>query len=308
MSSATTLNEVWVAGEVLIDLIPDSHGVRKPIVGGGAANTAKALARLGIATHFIDGISSDDYGTLARKELEESGVNLSRTKMLDKPTALAEVSLSDAGGASYKFTLEGTATFDFDSQWLPRGNPKALHIGTLATIIEPGATALYEWAHSIDAPIVFDPNIRPSVLGDRVKYRDIVERWIAISDLVKLSDDDLFWLYPEAKNLDDAINIARIALTKGPTAVVITRGKEGISAVTQERVIHVPGVEVAVVDTVGAGDTVGAIIVEGIAHFGLKKVAGERLEPTLIRAAKAAAITCTRVGAQPPTLDEIGIL
>ena len=277
MSSATTLNEVWVAGEVLIDLIPDSQGVRKPIVGGGGANTAKALARLGITTHFIDGISSDDYGTLARKELEESGVNLSRTKMLDKPTALAEVSLSNSGGASYKFTLEGTATFDFDSRWLPRGNPKALHIGTLATIIEPGATALYEWAHSIDAPIVFDPNIRPSVLGDRVKYRDIVERWIAISDLVKLSDDDLYWLYPEAKDLHDAIKVARIALTKGPAAVVITRGKEGITGVTQESVIHVPGFEVAVVDTVGAGDTVGAIIVEGIAHFGLKKVAGEQI-------------------------------
>ena len=141
-----------------------------------------------------------------------------------------------------------------------------------------------------------------------MKYRDIVERWIAISDLVKLSDDDLYWLYPKAKDLDDAIKVARIALTKGPAAVVITRGKEGITGVTQESVIHVPGFEVAVVDTVGAGDTVGAIIVEGIAHFGLKNVAGERLEPTLTRAAKAAAITCSRVGAQPPTLDEIGRL
>ena len=193
----------------------------------------------------------------------------------------------------------------FRSSWLPQGNPKVLHLGTLATIVEPGCESLFQWSRSIGAPKVFDPNIRPSVLGDREKYRESVERWIEISHVIKLSEDDLFWLYPEAKNIDAALHIARIALSKGPQLVVITRGGQGMVAVTNEKTIEVPGVQVEVVDTVGAGDTVGAILVEAIYSKGLPELLGDGLEPTLRRAAKAAAITCSRVGAQPPSDAEL---
>ena len=194
------MSQVWVAGEVLIDLIPDGSE-RKPIVGGGPANTVKALSKLGIDTQFINGISSDQHGQMAKDELVTSGVKLDYVKFSDKPTCLAIVSLSDSGSASYKFVIENTATFDFTSDWLP--NPKSegpslLHIGTLATAIEPGASVLFEWAQSVAkvAPIVFDPNIRPAVISDRKQYVKQVERWVSISSAVKVSDEDIRWLYP----------------------------------------------------------------------------------------------------------------
>ncbi len=152
------MSQVWVAGEVLIDLIPEGSE-RKPIVGGGPANTAKALSKIGIDTQFIDGISTDDYGQMARSELVTSGVKLDYVKYSDKPTCLAIVSLSDSGSASYKFVIENTATFDFTSDWLPNPQskrPSLLHIGTLGTVIEPGASVLFEWAEAVAkiAPII----------------------------------------------------------------------------------------------------------------------------------------------------------
>lgn len=297
--------EAWVAGEVLIDLIPDGHGGRRAVVGGGSANTAKALARLGITTCFIDGISSDDHGTAARAELIASGVDLTRSRPSDRPTALAEVSLDDDGKAAYAFTLEGTATFDFSPQWLPGGTPAVLHVGTLATIVEPGCDSLHRWAAGVAAPVVYDPNVRPSVLGDRARYRAAVARWLAISDVVKFSDDDLHWLHPEAAGPAALIDHARAALAEGPSLVVVTRGAAGIVGVTRDGVIEVPAVATTVVDTVGAGDTVGAVLVEGIIAHGLPALCGPRLRDTLARAAHAAAITCSRAGAQPPWRDEL---
>lgn len=303
--SIATATEAWVAGEVLIDLIPDGEGGRRAVVGGGGANTAKALARLGITTCFIDGISNDDHGRAAQAELEASGVDLSRSLASDKPTALAEVTLDGTGKASYAFSLAGTATFDFSDAWLPRGTPAVLHVGTLATIVEPGCDALHRWAGGLACPVVYDPNVRPSVLGDRAQYRAAVERWIAISAVVKLSEDDLHWLHPEARGLSGAIDIARASLAQGPALVVITRGAAGLVGVTEDKVVEVPGVATTVIDTVGAGDTVGAVLVEGIVAHGLAGLCGGRLPDVLERAAHAAAITCSRAGAQPPCAAEL---
>lgn len=304
-SAARSASEAWVAGEVLIDLIPDGQGGRLAVVGGGSANTAKALARLGVATCFIDGISGDEFGALARRELEESGVDLSRAQASSKPTAVAEVTLDGTGRASYAFSIHGTATFDFCEHWLPRGSPAVLHVGTLATIVPPGCEALHRWAEAIAAPVVYDPNVRPSVLGDRAAYRAAVDRWIAISDVVKFSEDDVHWLHPGAVGLEATIDCARAALAAGPALVVITRGGQGIVGVTRERVVEVPAVAATVIDTVGAGDTVGAVLVEGIIAHGLAGLCGERLPHVLERAARAAAITCSRPGAQPPRAAEL---
>ena len=295
---------VWVCGEVLVDLLPSSDGgERVAVIGGGPANTAKALARLGHQVEFIDGISTDHYGKSAQEELRKDGVGLSLSKISDKPTCQAIISLDENGSAQYEFLIEETATFDFSRSWLPEGLPSVLHIGTLATVIEPGSLELYEWAKkiSVRVPIVFDPNVRPAVLSDSAEYRRVVEKWVGISNVVKVSEDDIAWLYP-AKSEED---VAREWLALGAELVVVTRGADGMVGITKSDVISVPGVAVSVIDTVGAGDTVGAIIVEGVVKYGVSGLTGEILKSILQRAAKAASITVARQGAQPPFSHEL---
>ena len=300
--------EIWVCGEVLIDLIPQAGKSDKAaIVGGGPANTAKALAKLGFDSCFIDGISTDAFGQKSKAELLADGVDLKYAHFSDKPTCTADVSLDSNGSASYVFSIDGTATFDFTHDWLPdplKIKPALLHIGTLVTIIEPAASILHEWASTVAdvAPIVFDPNIRPSVQPDHDLYEAAVAKWAAISSVIKVSDDDLAWLFPGQNPLD----IAESWIADGAALVVITRGAHGLMGVTSEGVTEVPGVKVDVVDTVGAGDTVGAIIVEAIVEHGLASLHSQLLTDVLHRAAKAAAITCSRAGANPPTKEEVG--
>ena len=299
------MSQVWVSGEVLIDLIPDGLK-QKPVVGGGPANTAKALAKLGIDTQFIDGISTDDYGLMAKVELVSTGVKLNYIKYSNKPTCLAIVSLSDSGSATYEFLIKNTATFDFTPDWLPNPQterPSLLHVGTLATAVEPGASVLFEWAQSVAkiAPIVFDPNIRPAVISDRNQYVKHVERWAHISSAIKVSDEDIRWLYPSLA-IDQVVNNW---LTKGPSLIVVTYGDKGLAGYRIGEKVSVEAVKIVVADTVGAGDTVGAILVEAIVKDGLSSLIGVRLEKMLNRAAKAAAITVSRSGANPPTLEEI---
>jgi fructokinase len=297
--------EIWVCGEALIDLIP--RGEQKvAIVGGGPANTAKALARLGFDSYFIDGISTDSFGGMIKDQLLHDGVNLKYAHYSDKQTCTADVSLDKAGVASYVFTIDGTATFDFTNDWLPdpaQIKPVVLQIGTLATIVQPAADILLEWAKRVAkvAPIVFDPNVRSSVLPDRPKYQEAIAKWAAISEVIKVSEDDLAWLYPE----QDQIAIAEEWIKGGSTLVIITKGSYGIIGVTKDDVVSVPGVKIEVVDTVGAGDTVGAIVVEAIVERGLKVITGDVLREVLVRATKAAAVTCSRAGANPPTRAEI---
>ena len=292
---------IWVCGEVLIDILPTG-----PVVGGGPANTAKALARLGYKVDFIDGISTDAFGVSARKELERDGVGLSLAMSSDKPTCTATVTLDSQGSASYEFLIEGTATFDFAHSWLPdpeRLKPAVLHIGTLVTIVEPASSVVHEWAVKTAefAPIVFDPNVRTSVVGDRVQYRAAVEKWVGISSVVKLSDDDISWLYP-----DEAMDeVAQRWIAGGTSLVVITRGAKGIIGYTEHGFEEVDSAKVSVIDAVGAGDTVGAVLVEGIVKHSVSGLHGEVLNAVLHRAAIAAGITVSRAGAAPPRLHEL---
>jgi len=298
-------DQVWVAGEVLIDFIPGkSESV--VVVGGGPANTAKSLSKLGIATYFIDGISTDIYGQMAKAELLSAHVFLDFAQFSNKPTCTAKVTLSNSGTASYEFVTDGTATFDFSSSWLPdpqSERPALLHIGTLATIIEPGALVLLKWAQNVAhfAPVVFDPNIRPAVLSDRDEYINKIEKWVAISSAIKVSDEDLNWLYP-GKSIDEIVNRW---LEVGVQLVVVTFGDQGITAFREDEQISVEAVKVVVADTIGAGDTVGAVLVEAIVNNGLDNLTGEALKAMLNRAAKAAAITVSRVGANPPSKAEL---
>jgi fructokinase len=298
-------DQVWVVGEVLIDLIPDADQYLA-VVGGGPANTAKALAKLGVKTYFIDGISNDEYGQIAKAELLSAKVLLDYAQFSNKPTCTAKVTLSKSGSASYEFVIKDTATFDFSDSWLPdpqRLKPSLLHIGTLGTVIEPGASVLFDWAQSFAhiAPIVFDPNIRAAVLGNRDEYVKKVEKWVAISSAVKVSDEDLNWLYP-GKAISE---IVKEWLEVGVKLVVVTLGDKGITAYRMNEQISVDAVKVVVADTVGAGDTVGAVLVEAIVNNGLDRLTGEVLKTMLNRATKAAAVTVSRTGANPPSKEEI---
>ena len=292
---------MWVCGEVLVDLI---NGVGH--IGGGPENTAIALARLGHQVEFIDGISSDQWGIAAKDELNLDGVGTRFCKFSDKPTCQAIVTLDQNGSATYEFVIDGTATFDFSADWLPdpyKHKPSLLHIGTLVTAIEPAASVLFDWALEVSelAPIIFDPNVRPAVIPDRENYRAQVEKWVDISAVVKVSEDDLTWLYPG----QDHVEIAKRWIANDVSVVVITHGADGLTGVTAQGVVKAPGVKVDVVDTIGAGDTVGAVIAEAVKNIGLVELHGAALMVTLEKAARAAAITCSRKGANPPTSREL---
>lgn len=300
---------MWVCGEVLVDLIPQPGSAeRVGVIGGGPENTAIALARLGHQVEFIDGISSDKWGVAAKKELDADGVGTKFCKFSDNPTCQAIVTLDEKGSASYEFVIDGTATFDFQRDWLPdpyKHKPTLLHIGTLVTAIEPGASVLFDWALEVSelAPVIFDPNIRPAVIPDRDLYRKQVEKWIGISSVVKVSEDDIAWLYPDR----DDVEIAKEWIANDVSLVVITRGANGLVGITKSGVYKVPGVKVDVVDTIGAGDTVGAVIAEAVNKFGLEELDGAALLVSMEKAARAAAITCTRKGANPPTSRELNL-
>lgn len=298
-------NQVWVCGEVLIDLIPFEDSTRA-VVGGGPANTAVALAKLGTRVQFIDGISTDEYGQMALNHLRDEGVLLDLVNISEKPTSLAAITLNKQGGATYEFLTKGTATFDFSFSWLPdpfHYKPLILHIGTLATVIEPSASVLYKWAKQVAevAPIVFDPNIRPAVLTNRDQYLSQVEKWIKISSLVKVSNDDINWLFP-GKKIDIVIEKW---LSLGPKLIIVTFGDKGLAGYRNGEKVCVGAQKVIVADTVGAGDTVGAILVEAIIEIGLDNLIKEKLVSILNRAARAAAITVSRIGAVPPSKFEI---
>ena len=292
---------IWVCGEVLVDRIGESN-----ILGGGPANTARAVARLGQEVEFVGGISRDEFGERACKEFSDDKVGLHHVHRSEKPTAIAAVSLDANGVAKYEFTTSETATFDFSPDWLPdpsRFKPSLLHIGSLATVIEPGAASLFEWAVKVSefAPIIFDPNVRTGALDDHAQYLEIFERWASISTVVKASDEDIDWLYPD--QAESAIT-SRL-LDSGLQLLLITRGSGGISGSTRDERVEVEGVVTEVVDTVGAGDTVGAVVADALVRRGILNLHGDVLRETLNCAVYAAAITCSRAGAEPPTRSEI---
>jgi len=311
---------IWVCGEVLIDRLPspivgnEGKDGRANVVGGGAANTAKCMSRLGYDVQFIDGLSTDHYGVLAKTELLKDGVCLDLCLYNhDKPTCLATVHLDENKKASYDFLIDDTATFDFDESWLPDFDvhkPSVLHLGTLATIIEPGASAIYDWATEgatkYGVPVVFDPNIRPTVMPDRSTYLKAVERFAKISSVIKASEDDIEWLYPETPHEDVARKWLENELT---SLVIITQGADGLTSLTNDgNVINEPtAIEIEVKDTVGAGDTVGAILTEGVMKHGIAKLVQDpkRLRSVLSRANKASGITCSREGCKPPTQADL---
>jgi len=301
---------IVVGGEALVDLV-DDHGLLSPVPGGGPFNTAIALGRLGIPVAYLGTLSHDDYGSLLARLLTEAGVDMSLVRWSDAPTPLAVVHRQDDGENAYTFYLTGTSFTDLPPEAVPAlpEHAWAIHVGTLALAVDPPAAA-YEALLDREArrrTIVLDPNVRPAVFGDQVSYRARFERLASLADVVKLSEHDAAWIYPELKR---AAILERV-LGLGPRLVAITMGTLGAVAASREGQARAPAVPINVVDTVGAGDSFGAALLAALVERdALEPGATRSLDDSLLEeaveyAVTASAITCTRRGAVPPSRAEI---
>ncbi len=306
---------ILCCGEALIDMLPreTTRGERAfaPYAGGAIFNTAIALGRLGIPTGFFTGLSDDMMGDILRETLKQSNVDYAFCATLSRPTTIAFVKLVD-GHASYAFYDENTAGRMIAESDLPvlGDDCEALHFGAISLIPEPcGATyeALMTREHA-KRVISLDPNIRPGFIKDKQAHMARINRMAAMSDIIKFSDEDLAWFGLEG----DQDTLARHWLNKGAKLVVITRGAEGATGYTASFKLSVPSERVEVVDTVGAGDTFDAGILASLKRqdrLTKEKIASldeAGVEAALRLGAKAAAVTVSRAGANPPFAAEIG--
>ncbi|MBB4063883.1 fructokinase [Gellertiella hungarica] len=282
-----------------------------PYAGGAIFNTAIALGRLGIETGFFSGLSDDMLGDILRETLEKSGVDPRFAAISSRPTTIALVKLVN-GQASYAFYDENTAGRMLDIDDLPSFGPEvnALHFGAISLIPEPCGTA-YETLlmREADARVIsLDPNIRPGFIRDADAHEARIRRMAAKSDIVKFSDEDLAWFGEEG----DEETLARKWIARGAKLVLVTRGAEGATGYTVRHKVSVPVVKVEVVDTVGAGDTFDAGVLAALDRKGLLTkgaigaLTAPDIEDALTWGVKAAAVTVSRAGANPPTAAEIG--
>jgi fructokinase len=335
MKNQTAPNKVLVVGECLVDLAPLAGGQGDPasargavrslqgaqellaVPGGSPANVALALARLGVPTAFAGRLSDQGFGPWLRNHLSANGVDLAPSIEADEPPTLAVVALDPTGSASYTFYGPGTA----DWQWTPSelvapealGDVSAVHTGSLALALPPGAQVLSEWLravrHGSRAVISVDPNVRPGFIGNLNRYRDHLTEVLRSAHIIKLSQEDLYLLAPG----QDPADVAQRWLSAEAHLVVVTHGAEGATAFHRNGAFarcRAPEVEVA--DTIGAGDTFSAGLLAWLSDHDiladpgdLQGISSDDLEAALGQAASAAALACTRPGANPPDRDEL---
>ncbi len=305
---------IAIAGEALIDFTC-SGGLRfEGHEGGALTNCAIAAARLGQATGFITQLSNDMFGERLLKHLQDNGVDTRFVLRSDAPSTLAFVERTPETNR-YAFYMQGTA----DTLWSPAELPalpascRFLHFGSISLLAEPAASRIVDLVeaqrgHRI---VVFDPNVRPSLIPDMAAYRARLPRWVAASDLLKFSDEDAAYLAP-GLSLAQAADLFLALHAKGPRVVVITRGGEGATLYRKGHApIDVVPPRVKVADTIGAGDTFAAGLSVGLLEQGVEDVQqlsdlGDDAWREVLRfAATAAALNCTREGADPPGREEL---
>ena len=305
---------ILVAGEALIDFIPtrseSGAAAYLPRPGGSPYNVAIGLGRLGVPTGFAGGISTDFFGDQLLANLNHSGVSPQYVTRLDRPSTLAFASL-DQAEPRYAFYDADAA----DRHWqlaegVPGADIRAVHAGSLALVREPGVEAfeaLVQRAHARGLAVSLDPNIRAAHIRDAAGHRARLARLSAAADIIKLSQADLAWLAPGATADEYAASLLR----SGPSLVVVTAGGAGATAYGRAARVHSAAEPIQVVDTVGAGDAFMGGLLAGLSDGGhLDRAALPGLaEPALHRALKlalrVAAITCGRVGADPPWQHEL---
>jgi fructokinase len=296
---------IAVCGEALVDLLPVTATSYEARPGGSPANTAVALARLGVPVTMLARLSDDDFGRLLRDHLTTNGVDLSHAVDAAEASGIAVVTRDAKGTASYRFLLDGAADWqwsDAELDVLPE-SVVAVHAGSLALAMAPAIERFLERSRD-RCTISIDPNLRPSSVESA---RAAVPRWLRLADLVKVSLEDLVLLDPD----EDPMTVARRWSRGGPSVVLVTDGSRGVHAVVDgEVLLHEPAPTVDVVDTVGAGDTFTAGFLAALHDAGqlggrLAVPTAEDLQPALQRAVRAAAVTCSRAGADPPYDTEL---
>lgn len=303
-----------VIGEALLDMVQPTVGdTYRALPAGGPLNIAVGLRRLGHPTSMMARLSTGALGQRIRAYAVENGLDLSASPTTDLQATLAFATIDARGQADYDFFVNDTADWGWTAAELANlpTPSRAVHSGSLATILEPGAAEIAEfWADQFsqgDRLLSFDPNIRPMLTGPRETARRTVERFVATSHVVKASDDDLGLLYPDV----DPVLSLRTWSDLGPSLVVLTRGPLGCVAVTSDgEVLELPAPPVDVVDTIGAGDAFQAGLLSGLADTerlspaAVAAMGGDDVGLVLERALAVAALTCTRSGANPPTRAE----
>jgi fructokinase len=302
-----------VIGEALVDLVDSGdHTTYQAHPGGSPLNVAVGLARLGESVALKARLAGDAFGRLLRGHAERNGVDLSAAAVASEPTTLAVVSLDERGGATYDFYLDGTADWQWTSSEMsvPRGSD-IVHFGSLASWTPPGDDVIRE-AIRVTAGVSlvsYDPNVRPALLGEPARGRDLVRGSAALASVVKASEEDVAWLYP-GESLDEVAQ--RWLAADATRLVLITQGANGASAFRRGRQPLVrPSRPITVVDTVGAGDACMAGLLAGLSRAAATSAAAvdemsdDVLTGIVDDALLVAAITCTRPGADPPTRAEL---
>ncbi len=289
--------DVLVVGESLVDIVHAADGTTTEYAGGSAANVAVALSRLGRRVRFVTAWADDERGAMLAKHLADAGVTLATDPVLLERTATAAATIGADGAASYQFDLEWRIGA------VETGRPVAVHVCSIGAVLEPGADQVVDLLSGLrgTTTITYDVNARPAITGTGPELVDKVERMAALADLVKASDEDLAALYPEL----DTESAARRLLGLGPVAVVVTRGGEGATWVGADHTVEVASLPVEVADTIGAGDTFGAAIIDALWDRSPSGLTTDAIEEVLTHAARAAAVTVSRPGADPPYRAEL---
>jgi fructokinase len=297
---------VLVGGEALYDLVFDGTGGLAGHPGGGPFNTARTIGRLRQPVAYLGRLSTDQLGATHAQMLADDGVDLGAVVRTSDPTTLALASLDASGAASWSFYSDGTAAAGLTPEAALGVLPErvaALHVGTLGLVLEPLATALEAVVERLagSTTVVVDPNVRPQVIADERAFRARLERVLAHSDLVKVSDEDLAWLDPGRPRPA----AARALLQRGPSAVLLTRGPDGATVITASGDTAIAPVPVEVVDTIGAGDAFGGAFLAWWTSHELGREDLRRDELVVAAAGFAAVVaarTVARAGASPPQL------
>jgi fructokinase len=307
--------KIAILGEALIDFKSTGALAFQGFIGGSSLNVATATARLGQATTFLTQISSDLFGASLREHMTKNGIDTSHVLESNAHSTLAFVEERN-GQAHFSFMNSVAADTMYDPQPRPvlPNNVKFMQFGSISLLTDPTSSSITEIigkhrsSLNHNVTVVFDPNCRPALTPDLEGYKRKLRNWLRLAHVVKVSDQDLGWLEPD-KALDD---VAADWISQGPGVVIITRGEHGstLYRAGHER-LQVPTPKVSVIDTVGAGDTYTAGLMVSLLEHG-----HERAEQLLTHsdqtwlevmqfAAQAAAINCTRAGANPPTRAEV---
>lgn len=300
---------IIVAGEALVDLVPNADGSLSALLGGGPFNTVRAIGRLGQNAVFAGCVSTDRLGRSLAAALDSDGVRLDPRLRTDKPTSLALAEIDEAGAAAYGFYLTGTSALELTPEGALAVLPKAisaLHVGSLGLLLEPMATASEALIRAVSgrAPVMLDPNVRPAVIQDMDGFRSRLLRLLAFTDILKVSDADLALLSPGVPVLD----AAQAMLTYGPRIVLLTLGAAGAVVIHPLGAIPVAAPSITVVDTIGAGDIFsGAWLARWLEGGGSMNSLDLAAEATRY-ACLAASVSCSRAGAEPPTRTELAMI